>query len=132
MQDVMKELAGMDLSAYFPSPIGVACGMGTNDRMQMRYANATSTPAFPQAVHWSSEIAVWTGTELSRADWPGSVFLKKMSDFIRARDTQQISSAVNDDAKYVLPCLIIQNHWTSINSCAQSYGDLQYPDIRPL
>ena len=64
----MKYLAAKDLGVYFPPPTGVACGMGTNDCMRMRYANATSAPAYSQAVHWSSELAVWTGTELSRAD----------------------------------------------------------------
>ena len=107
-QDVMIELAGQDLSAYFPPPIGVACaGLGTNNRMQMRYANASTTPAFPQGVHLSSELAVWTGTELSRDDWYSSIFLKKMGEFYKGPivwDSQQIYQAVNDDKKYVLPC----------------------------
>src|SRR5882757_4204116 len=80
----MKDLAGKDISVYFPPPIGVGCaGLGTNNRMQMRYANATSAAAFPQAVHWSSELAVWTGTELSRDDWYNSIFLKKMNEFYK-------------------------------------------------
>ena len=102
-QDVTKDLAGKDISVYFPPPIGVACaGLGTNNRMQMRYANATSAAAFPQAVHWSSELAVWTGTELSRDDWYNSIFLKKMNEFYKGPivwDSQQIYNAVNDDKR---------------------------------
>lgn len=102
-QDVMKDLAGKDLSVYFPPPIGVACaGLGTNNRMQLRHANATSAPSFPQAVHTSSQLAVWTGTDLQRDDWYNSIFLKKMSEFYKGPvvwDSQQISAAVNDDLK---------------------------------
>ena len=102
-QDVMKDLAGKDISVYFPPPIGVCCaGLGTNNRMQMRYANATSAAEFPQAVHWSSELAVWTGTELSRDDWYNSIFLKKMNEFYKGPvvwDSQQISKAVDDDKR---------------------------------
>ena len=105
-QDVMKDLAGKDISVYFPPPIGVGCaGLGTNNRMAMRYANATSAPSFPQAVHSSSELNVWTGTELSRDDWYSSIFLKKMNDFYKGPvvwDSEQISKAVNDDKRSAL------------------------------
>ena len=70
----MKDLAAKDLGVYFPPPIGVACGMGTNRALTRR--------------------------------------LKKMSEFYKGPvvwDSQQISNAVNDDARYVLPCLICQD-----------------------
>jgi chitin synthase len=102
-KDVMLDLAGQDLTFYFPPPIGVACaGLGTNNRMQMRYANASTAPAYPGAVHWSGELAIWTGTDLSRDDWYSSIFLKKMGQFYKGPvvwDSTQISNAVNNNAK---------------------------------
>jgi chitin synthase len=134
-QDVMKDLAGKDISAYFPPPIGVACaGLGTNNRMEMRYANATSTPAYPQAVHYSSQLSTWTGTELSRDDWYNSIFLKKMSEFYKGPivwDSKEISSAVDDDKKYVFPSRLPILFY-ALTPVAQGSRDLQQRLIRPL
>jgi chitin synthase len=55
--DVVKPLAGTDISNFFPPPLELACaGLVTSDRIVMSYANASTVPNPIYAIHTSGTL----------------------------------------------------------------------------
>ncbi len=55
--DLVRPFAGTDLSNYFPPPLELACaGLVTSDRLEMRYANASTVPIPIYAIHTSGTL----------------------------------------------------------------------------
>ncbi|KIO21052.1 hypothetical protein M407DRAFT_29316 [Tulasnella calospora MUT 4182] len=74
-----SELAGTDVTAYFPIPFTVACaGLVTDDYLALEPLNAT---AFPRAVHTSGPAQGDLTTDLTDLHWFQDYFLPKMKDF---------------------------------------------------
>ncbi|KAG8855852.1 hypothetical protein FRB96_006674 [Tulasnella sp. 330] len=75
----MQELAGLDLTNYFPIPFTVSCpGLVTDPTLALTPLNQT---LFPQAVHTSGPAQSVLGTDLSDVDWFQDHFLTRMRDY---------------------------------------------------
>ena len=81
--DVLPELAGQDLTAYFPPPLVLACNGLVNDgSIALRISNQSSTPV-AQAMHTSGQLQSAQNTKLDENDWYTNRFLKTMKDFYK-------------------------------------------------
>ncbi|KAG9027552.1 hypothetical protein FRB95_007619 [Tulasnella sp. JGI-2019a] len=75
----MLELAGQDLTNYFPIPFTVSCpGLVTDPSLALTPLNAT---LFPQAVHTSGPAQSILGTDLSDVSWFTDHFLTRMKGY---------------------------------------------------
>ncbi|KAI0940344.1 hypothetical protein AcV5_001478 [Taiwanofungus camphoratus] len=81
-QDTLSELAGQDMTDYFPPPLALACpGLVSDTSLKLTYKNFT--PANAEAVHWSGANQQNQGTALDSENWYTSVFLPKMRGFYK-------------------------------------------------
>ncbi|EJD36764.1 hypothetical protein AURDEDRAFT_117013 [Auricularia subglabra TFB-10046 SS5] len=79
-QAMMKELAGQDLTNYFPIPFTKSCpDLVTNQLVQLQYANWSAI--IPTAVHVSGALQGTSPTKLQDPDWYTKYFLPKMKGF---------------------------------------------------
>ncbi|ORY88598.1 chitin synthase-domain-containing protein [Leucosporidium creatinivorum] len=76
----MLELAGLDLTNYFPIPLTTACpDLVTSTSLTLQYANFTAEVT--TAVHTSGSAQTYTGSELHNDDWYTATFLPKMDNY---------------------------------------------------
>ncbi|KAK4056157.1 hypothetical protein OIO90_002888 [Microbotryomycetes sp. JL221] len=76
----MLELAGQDLTNYFPIPLTYACpNLVTSDSLVLQYANFTDI--VPTAIHTSGSRQPYSGSELHYEDWYGLNFLPTMRQY---------------------------------------------------
>ncbi|KAM0787039.1 hypothetical protein ACM66B_006305 [Microbotryomycetes sp. NB124-2] len=76
----MLELAGQDLTDYFPIPLTAACpSLVTSDSLVLQYANFSAL--VPNAVHTSGSRQSYTGSELHNNDWYYTNFLPTMREY---------------------------------------------------
>ncbi|GJJ06868.1 hypothetical protein Clacol_001064 [Clathrus columnatus] len=80
--DQLLQLAGQDLSQYFPIPVNLGCaGLVSNPLLAFRLKNSTVT--IPQAVHTSGPLQQFTGTKLNNPKWYTQNFLPKINTFLK-------------------------------------------------
>lgn len=96
----MLELAGQDLTDYFPIPFTVACpGLVTDESLELQ---RNFTPVADYAVHWSGTLQTYGSSELSNADWFSDRFLPYMKQYYKgtfAYSKSEIVSNADDGAK---------------------------------
>ncbi|KAI0089361.1 chitin synthase [Irpex rosettiformis] len=81
--DILPELAGQDLTDYFPPPLVLACSGLVNDgSIALRLSNQSTTPV-SQAMHTSGQLQSAQNTKLDETDWYTNRFLKTMKDFYK-------------------------------------------------
>ncbi|KIM26865.1 glycosyltransferase family 2 protein [Serendipita vermifera MAFF 305830] len=101
--DLVRPYAGTDLSNYFPPPLELACaGLVASDRLEMRYANASTVPVPIYAVHTSGALQGTPGTDLNDPQWYINRFLPKMKEFYKGPlvwNWGKISREVNDNGR---------------------------------
>jgi chitin synthase len=72
--DDMLQLAGHDLTPYFPVPLTLGCGdFVSNNKVFLQNANMTLD--VPTAFHWSGQQQSVTTSDLHRPDWYTAQFL---------------------------------------------------------
>ncbi|KAF9007947.1 chitin synthase-domain-containing protein [Cyathus striatus] len=76
--DVLEQLAGQDLTYYFPPPLVLACPMVEDDSLFLTRKNFTVLNN--NAVHTSGRLQTQSQA-MSAADWYTQTFLKKMDGF---------------------------------------------------
>jgi chitin synthase len=78
--DLMQELAGQDLTQYFPVPLSTGCpGLVSDTTLAMQAANFTIE--VQTAVHTSGFLQANQGTKLDSQTWYPDVFLKAMNNY---------------------------------------------------
>ncbi|PWN53759.1 hypothetical protein IE53DRAFT_108130 [Violaceomyces palustris] len=113
--DIMLELAGQDLTQYFPVPLSVGCqGLVTDNNMALA-TSSNYTPAITQAVHTSGVLQGNTGSKLSDPNWYPDRFLpyikryykgyyvfskKKLANEASYRDWAYVEDKVYDLTNY--------------------------------
>ncbi|KAH7905136.1 glycosyltransferase family 2 protein [Hygrophoropsis aurantiaca] len=76
----LDELAGQDLTGYFPPPLALACpGLVTQASLELTPKNFT--PAVPLAQHKSGATQPTQNTQLDQADWYTATFQPKMKNY---------------------------------------------------
>lgn len=95
-RDLMSPFAGLDISAYFPPPIYLACsGLFSSETARMMY-NDTLAQQFSIGVHSSGPLnAQLPSSQLHSANWYSSRFLPFIKDFKRGDlvwDTKTLKS----------------------------------------
>lgn len=79
--DNLEQLAGQDLSYYFPPPLILACpGLVEDDQMHLTWANFT--PAVPLAIHTSGALQSAEG-RWQQPDWYSEVFVKSLKEYVK-------------------------------------------------
>lgn len=82
-QDVMMQLAGQDLTPYFPVPLNVACsGLVQDATMQLTQQQNLSAP-IAQAVHLSGAAQPRKNTKLDNPNWYYQRFLPTMKKYLK-------------------------------------------------
>lgn len=100
---IMKELAGLNLDAYFPPPLSEYCGTDPNLNIQLQN-NDTSAVLYSTAKHdCGPKNHPQTNTKLNKYTWYADVFLPKITDYYKGelvwtRDT--IKNQANSDSRY--------------------------------
>ncbi|KAL4403022.1 chitin synthase [Malassezia pachydermatis] len=81
--DIMMQLAGQDLTPYFPVPLSVSCrGLVTDPALQlMQQENLTAT--IPQAIHKSGAAQPYNNTALNDQNWYYNRFLPRMKPYYK-------------------------------------------------
>ena len=80
--DILEQMAGQDLTPYFPVPLILGCsGLVTDPTLLLSGANATSQISVPQAIHRSGNLAQYPTSSLSDGDWYTKSFLQTMQDY---------------------------------------------------
>ncbi|KAF8589601.1 glycosyltransferase family 2 protein [Ramaria rubella] len=78
--DIMLQLAGMDLTPYFPPPLVLACaGLVSDAQLALRAKNVTIISQ--QAIHTSGVQQANTGTKLDDPNWYTDTFLPKITQY---------------------------------------------------
>ncbi|KAF8642787.1 hypothetical protein AX16_009420 [Volvariella volvacea WC 439] len=78
--DSLEQLAGRDLTGYFPPPLVLACPeLVTDDNLDLLRANFT--PEVPSAMHVSGRRQSAQGTQLNNDNWYVERFLPKIRKF---------------------------------------------------
>ncbi|KAI0033324.1 glycosyltransferase family 2 protein [Vararia minispora EC-137] len=77
--DVLGELAGQDLTYYFPVPITLGCSLVTDATLSMSYQNFTAT--ISTAVHTSGSQQSNTNSKLHQTDWYTARFQPTIKQF---------------------------------------------------
>lgn len=76
----MLELAGQDLTNYFPPPLYVACpNLVSDDTMQLMYQSWAAS--VPTAIHYSGNLQSDSNTALDTEDWLTSTFQPFMKQY---------------------------------------------------
>ncbi|WFD26289.1 chitin synthase [Malassezia nana] len=80
-QDVMMQLAGQDLTPYFPVPLSVACnGLVQDGNLQLSQQENLTAP-IAQAVHNSGAAQHYKNTKLNNPSWYYQRFLPTMKKY---------------------------------------------------
>ena len=94
----LDQLAGQDLTGYFPPPLVVACtGLVTQSTLQLTTKNFTAL--VPNAMHKSGSAQPQQGTALDNEDWYTSTFMPKMQEYRKGAlvwDSSEIYSQAMD------------------------------------
>ena len=79
--DVMMELAGKDLTSYFPVPLHAGCpGLVTDPSLELsQHQNLTAE--IPQAIHKSGAAQTYDKTKLKNENWYFHTFLPRMKPY---------------------------------------------------
>lgn len=100
----MLELAGLDLTGYFPIPFTVSCpGLVTDESLALQ-RNFTAVADY--AVHWSGDLQTYGSKGLADADWYPNTFLPFMKDYYKGSyvySKSDIQANADDGAKCVCP-----------------------------
>jgi chitin synthase len=81
---VMLELAGLDVTDYFPVPFTVACpGLVTSSALYMQRGNFT--PVVDYAVHTSGPLQTTNGTKLNDVSWYDSRFSPYIEQYYKGQ-----------------------------------------------
>ncbi|EJU06309.1 hypothetical protein DACRYDRAFT_19523 [Dacryopinax primogenitus] len=102
-QDVMMEVAGTDVSEYFPVPLNTACsGLITGAIPVLAWANFT--PVTSTAVHWTGSSQPAQNTKLDDPNWYSDRFLPFLTDFYKGPlvydPNQDIQQGATNDGKF--------------------------------
>lgn len=84
--DEMQQLAGLDLTAYFPIPLTVGCPSLVTDEQLILSTNTSSidyTPTIIQAVHVSGPLATDPSSKLADINWYPDRFLPYMKKYYK-------------------------------------------------
>ncbi|EGN94962.1 glycosyltransferase family 2 protein [Serpula lacrymans var. lacrymans S7.3] len=96
--DTLDQLAGQELTDYFPPPLILACpGLVSQPTLQLTYKNFT--PTVQTAMHNSGATQSAQNTLLDQSDWYTSVFLPKIKQYRKGPlvwDTNVIASQAQD------------------------------------
>lgn len=101
-EDTLDDLAGQDLTYYFPPPLILACpDLVTDGSLTLTYKNFTDD--VPQAVHTSGQLQTTT-SELQDDDWYTAIFQPKMKNYYKgplvwSKSTISTYAADDDIAK---------------------------------
>ncbi|KAG8739227.1 hypothetical protein FRC10_005858 [Ceratobasidium sp. 414] len=99
--DVMMELWGQDLTAYFPVPLTLGCpGLVTDQTMKLNANN--SNIVVPTGVHTSGATQPITTSKLAQSDWYTARFLPKMEGYYKGTlvfDWKRIGQAASDGSR---------------------------------
>lgn len=79
----MQQLAGLDLSNYFPVPLNVGCPNVQSPSLRLQYANWSAE--IPTAVHTSGTAQSFTASELYNDRWYPDRFLPFMQQYYKGR-----------------------------------------------
>lgn len=82
-QDVMMQLAGQDLSAYFPVPVAAACPGLVQDMRVALAPQQNLTGSVGQAIHTSGPAQTYPNTQLNAPTWYFNRFLPKMKQYLK-------------------------------------------------
>ena len=96
--DVMNELAGKDLTAYFPVPLSAACSGLVSDPTLALQQHENLTAEIPQAVHVSGAAQKNHKTKLHSENWYYHRFLPRIKAYHKGDyvyDKSEISSAAS-------------------------------------
>lgn len=78
----MLQLAGTDLTRYFPMPLNLACQQ-LNVSSKIANIQANGTAAWPQAVHTSGALQTNNNTALNDPDWYTNTLQPKLKGFYK-------------------------------------------------
>ena len=79
--DVMMELAGKDLTPYFPVPLNLGCRGLVSDASLELTPNENLTAQIPQAIHKSGSAQTNNNTKLNNQNWYYHTFLPRMKSY---------------------------------------------------
>jgi chitin synthase len=102
--DSLDQLAGIDMTYYFPVPLTLGCpGLVTDNTLALTYKNFTVLA--PTAIH-TSGVLQQTSQKLRQQDWYTAVFQPKMKNYHKGalvwdRSTIAAQAADTNIAKYV-------------------------------
>lgn len=100
--DEMQQLAGLDLTAYFPIPLTVGCPTLVTNQQLTLSTNTSSTdytPTITQAVHISGPLATDQSSKLADIDWYPDRFLPFMQKYYKGNlvtSKKDVASQGND------------------------------------
>lgn len=97
--DVLSEVAGQDMTEYFPPPIPLACQKLVPDNFNLALTPANFTPQAPQAIHKSGLVATTQNNGLTDPDWYTNKFLPTIKDFRKGPlvwDKDEVRAAASD------------------------------------
>lgn len=100
---MMLELAGQDLTNYFPVPLVIACPGLVADQSLVLQKNFT--PIADYAVHYSGTAQVYGSAALSDVNWYPNKFLPFLTDFYKGAfvyTTGDVAAQGNDGSKFVI------------------------------
>jgi chitin synthase len=94
----LEELAGLDMTNYFPPPLVLACpDLVTESSLELTYKNFTAV--VPLAMHKSGSLQSVQNTALDNADWYTATFQPKMNNYHKGPlvwDTKNIAAQAAD------------------------------------
>lgn len=133
----MLQLAGMDLTGYFPVPFTTACpGLVTDTGLALQ-RNFTAIDDY--AIHWSGAQQTQGSTALLDSNWYPNTFLPYMQQYTKGEfviDPKTITDSANDGSKSVLlvhfRCFLPPPRLTMSLACSllQDVGRLQGRSVR--
>ena len=94
-EDVMMELAGQDLTPYFPVPLAAGCQGLVDDGSLQLSQSENLTGSIGQAMHISGDAQPYKNTKLDSPTWYFNRFLPKMKQYYKGYfvfDPKQIST----------------------------------------
>jgi chitin synthase len=118
--DVMTELAGQDLTPYFPIPLNVGCPNLVTDPTVALQTNGSSTyysAAFTQAIHLSGPSAPDQASTLANAQWYPNTLLPFLRKYYHGTFVVA-SKAVRDQAT--------DRNWAVVNGRIYDLGNYIY------
>ena len=96
---ILEQLAGQDMSYYFPPPLSLACSGVTDDEsLQLQRKNFTIIST--TAIHTSGSLASDPNSELANENWYTETFLPKIDKFYKGNlvyTKQAIKEAAQDE-----------------------------------